>query len=634
MSFWTTSEKINNLLSKITKDKEDLIIKDRDIIYQITSTENQKNKTYFNISSIQLGEYENKLKAFSGINQNDSLFIFKIDYFIPEFLIPIVEYEVYNPITKTPLNLNICEENSINITIPVFIDENNIFKYDDNNSFYNDKCYPYTTINGTDITLNDRKKEYNNNNLAVCENNCNYVEYENETKKVTCECKVKNLFEQLTNININKNKLLNNFIEFSKITNIEIIKCYKRFLSIEGIKYNSGSYILIFIIFFNFISMLIFYSKDLKEIHKNIKNIIKLNIIKNNKNKKSINNSNNKNAINNNKSKINIIKKKSNDKKCKKNKKKEKHNPPLRNIRFKNNKKIYYNNSNNSIFNLNSKNLSKTILKNPTIKSNNKKLQKLKISFINYYNNFNISKNTKKKLSINNNLTNFTDNELNKLKYKDALIFDKRTYFEYYISLLKTKQLFIFTFYTSNDYNSRFIKICLFFFSFSLLYTVNCLFFQDDTIHKIYEDYGKYNFEYQIPQILYSTIISTIITALVKFLSLSEKNIIEIKNYERDIHSNEKIKKVIKVLNIKFITFFTLHFILLIFFWYYLGCFGAVYRNTQLHLLKDTIISFAVSLLYPFIIHLFPGIFRIPALRAINKNKNCLYIMSLIIQFI
>ena len=435
-------------------------------------------------------------------------------------------------------------------------------------------------------------------------------------------------------ININKNKLLNNFIEFSKITNIEIIKCYKRFLSIEGIKYNSGSYILIFIIFFNFISMLIFYSKDLKEIHKNIKNIIKLNIIKNNKNKKSINNSNNKNAINNNKSKINIIKKKSNDKKCKKNKKKEKHNPPLRNIRFKNNKKIYYNNSNNSIFNLNSKNLSKTILKNPTIKSNNKKLQKLKISFINYYNNFNISKNTKKKLSINNNLTNFTDNELNKLKYKDALIFDKRTYFEYYISLLKTKQLFIFTFYTSNDYNSRFIKICLFFFSFSLLYTVNCLFFQDDTIHKIYEDYGKYNFEYQIPQILYSTIISTIITALVKFLSLSEKNIIEIKNYERDIHSNEKIKKVIKVLNIKFITFFTLHFILLIFFWYYLGCFGAVYRNTQLHLLKDTIISFAVSLLYPFIIHLFPGIFRIPALRAINKNKNCLYIMSLIIQFI
>ena len=200
MSFWTTSEKINNLLSKITKDKEDLIIKDRDIIYQITSTENQKNKNYFNISSIQLGEYENKLKAFSGINQNDSLFIFKIDYFIPEFLIPIVEYEVYNPITKTPLNLNICEENSINITIPVFIDENNIFKYDDNNSFYNDKCYPYTTINGTDITLNDRKKEYNNNNLAVCENNCNYVEYENETKKVTCKCKVKNLFEQITNI--------------------------------------------------------------------------------------------------------------------------------------------------------------------------------------------------------------------------------------------------------------------------------------------------------------------------------------------------------------------------------------------------------------------------------------------------
>ena len=106
--------------------------------------------------------------------------------------LPVIEYEVYNPKTKAPLNLSICENYSINIKIPVSIDENNIFKYDPNNSFYNDKCYPYTTINGTDITLNDRKNEYNNNNLAVCENNCNYVEYKNETKKVTCECKVKN----------------------------------------------------------------------------------------------------------------------------------------------------------------------------------------------------------------------------------------------------------------------------------------------------------------------------------------------------------------------------------------------------------------------------------------------------------
>jgi hypothetical protein len=34
-----------------------------------------------------------------------------------------------------------------------------------------------------------------------------------------------------------------------------------------------------------------------------------------------------------------------------------------------------------------------------------------------------------------------TDQELNNLNYEIAIIFDKRTYFQYYFSLLKKKQL-------------------------------------------------------------------------------------------------------------------------------------------------------------------------------------------------
>ena len=48
-------------------------------------------------------------------------------------------------------------------------------------------------------------------------------------------------------------------------------------------------------------------------------------------------------------------------------------------------------------------------------------------------------------------------------------------------------------------------------------------------MHKIYIDDGSYNFIYQIPQILYSSIISGIINFLIKFLSLSQDKIIEIK---------------------------------------------------------------------------------------------------------
>ena len=47
-----------------------------------------------------------------------------------------------------------------------------------------------------------------------------------------------------------------------------------------------------------------------------------------------------------------------------------------------------------------------------------------------------------------------TDYEYNWLIYEDAIKFDKRTNCDYYSSLLRSKQLFIFTFCSFNDYNS------------------------------------------------------------------------------------------------------------------------------------------------------------------------------------
>jgi hypothetical protein len=122
----------------------------------------------------------------------------------------------------------------------------------------------------------------------------------------------------------------------------------------------------------------------------------------------------------------------------------------------------------------------------------------------------------------NNINSNLNDYELNSLSYKEALKFDKRTYLEYYLSLIRTKQLIIFSFFPSNDYNSRIVKICLFFFSFALYYIVNALFFNDSTMHKIYIDEGEFNFIYQIPQILYSAIISAIFNSIIKYFCLSE----------------------------------------------------------------------------------------------------------------
>ena len=229
---------------------------------------------------------------------------------------------------------------------------------------------------------------------------------------------------------------------------------------------------------------------------------------------------------------------------------------------------------------------------------------------------------------------NFNDEELNNLEYDLAVIVDKRSYFQYYWSLLKKKQLILFTFVPSNDYNLLSIKISLFLFSFSLYFTINAFFFSDDTMHKIHEDNGKFNIIYQIPQILYSSIISAIINMILKQLSLSDKNIIRLKQ-ENDINKITNTAKKIKACILtKNIIYFLLNFIFLIFFWYFISCFCSVYKNTQIILIKDTLFSFGLSMLYPFGLNLLPGFFRIPALRSKNRDKKYLYQFSTLVALI
>ena len=118
------------------------------------------------------------------------------------------------------------------------------------------------------------------------------------------------------------------------------------------------------------------------------------------------------------------------------------------------------------------------------------------------------------------------DHQLNNLEYEIAIKYDKRTYFQYYWSLLKKKQLILFTFIPNNDYNLVSVKIALFIVSFSLYFTITGFFFSDETMYKVYEDNGIYNIIFQLPQILFSSLVSTVINMILKQLSLSEKSIL------------------------------------------------------------------------------------------------------------
>ena len=128
--------------------------------------------------------------------------------------------------------------------------------------------------------------------------------------------------------------------------------------------------------------------------------------------------------------------------------------------------------------------------------------------------------------------------------------------------------------------------------------------------------------------------IISIIKNILTILSLTENNIKEIKNEKTFELSIKKMKKIVRYLQIKFILFFAFEFLFLILFWYYLSCFCTVYKNTQVYLIKNTSISFATSLLYPFGLNIIPCILRIPSLKSVKKDKECLYKISKIAQMI
>ena len=632
-----SSGQINFQLDNIVNGDKDIIVNNKDTLIQISSTDNQKNNEDYNISSINLGDCETILKNKYNINQNTSLLILKVDSFIEGLKIPVIQYEVYHPINKSKLDLNLCDNSKIEINIPVSINETILYKYEPKSDYYNDRCFTYTSDNGTDIPLINRREEFKNNNMSLCEVDCEYLGYNNKTKKVKCECDVKKEIS-IINIKIDSKRLYDIFTGVTS-SNIDIIKCYHLLFINKNLLNNIGFYIILIIIIFFVISVFIFIFKGYKLLKKKINFIVSIvNINKNRKNSCiSLNSNLRSNALIT--SKHNNRNKKDNNKDKKR--KKYKNNPPKKKEKKKReNKQNYiFNNSNSNekytssrkmennedlIGNINIKNDKNKNEKKEKL-TNKKKRKKSQLLDKTYLN---------KKISKSNieNHKFLDDYELNSLQYKDALQFDKRTYFQYYLSLLKIGNLFLFSFVPNNDYNSMILKMCIFFFSFGLYYTVNALFFTDSTMGKIYEDNGEYDFIYQIPKILYSNLICTVINIIIKYLSLSEKDIIKIKSIKKKEHINRKVKEIKKCLLIKFTLFYLVSFILLVIFWFYVSCFCAVYKNTQLYLIKDVSISFTLSLIYPFGYYLLPGILRMPSLR--NKNKKFLYTLSLLLQSI
>ena len=246
-----------------------VIYKNKQIL--LTSVINQKNHEEENNITMDLGQCEE-----NNISKNAPLYIIQIISEEIGMKIPIIEYQIYYPLYNDneliKLNLDLCQNTKIDLSISVKID-GKIEKYNPRNDYYNNICFKTTSESGTDITLKDRRNEFVQNNRSLCEENCILKDYDYIKKKAKCSCDIKTDIS-LSDIKFNKTEFFKSFTDINNMLNINIIKCYKYVFKIKELKNNYGFFIIAFVMILYFITLITFLFSSYGNYKKEIKNII------------------------------------------------------------------------------------------------------------------------------------------------------------------------------------------------------------------------------------------------------------------------------------------------------------------------------------------------------------------------
>ena len=540
--------------------------------------------------------------------------IFKIEYRIPEFKIPIIEYNLFSSYGVKKLILNHCRNNKVYYYIPANISDFEDYKYNPQNDYYFNDCLPSTYEDMVDLSVKDRKNEFNRNNMSLCESICTFKGYMNNY--IICECNIKIQFNLFLNPNVSKYDSIYRFnTKEEHKTNIWVIKCLHLIFSKEIFLSNISSTIILAVLFFFIIGSIIFFAKENKIIYNKILMLMKfkypnkennrLNTNKNkNKNNIESNNDNNNDSDNDNNNNDNI------------------------------NKEVIYNKKNgmkhlkrNKFINqFNMKSSKRTLQSNlKSSFSGNRKAKKSKGNIFKILGN-------KKKIEEDDVYGDMTYNELNSLSYQDALVFDQRTLSQYYISIIMTKQLLAFTFHCKNDYNSKIMKIGFLLYIIVIYLVVNTLFIDVSALYQLFISQGYIGILYDPIKIILTTLVSLAIKNILFYIVFTEENIVSLRNLNF-IPNRARIKTVMTIITLKFHLFFVLGIFSLIFFWVYIASFFTIFKKTQIFVIRNSLISFGISMVIPIILGVIPSSLRQAALaNREKKNKLCFYLTTKIIQ--
>ena len=599
----------------------------------------RNNLTYIDLSNCMKNIYEK-----NSLSDDTDLIIIKYDIGdkTDSSMINPVEYKILNSKTGEEISLDVCEDKSIIISYPLsdilnsfvneknlrsleetndknnlnlnlrekflkgkelYLEDNKIDSFDINNKIYTDMCYSFK-LNGKDLILEDRFN-YLYPLFSFCESNCIYDKIDFLNERAYCNCSAKD------SLNFDRNaELLDNKVDVKEVKKNQkgiIIKCLSK---ISDMSKNFGFFygLIIFLVEIAMILLTIFYSY--KVFMMRIKKKFDIN------NDKSSNDDNiNNNIVTENIENISIKGKNKNeeiiktterhlesenppkrknkdieeDKKkesSKKHTKKEKNEKDPEVINIKKNKK----NSTKNIYDLKEEKISSTKsynLYNDKSSSNNISVKELDDDD----NIFDLIKLEQKVLTIDYDMT-IQKNKTDIIIMILAEILDKIYIFKAIFFLSKYE---IFSIYFS-----------LYLLWHMLVLSFICLFYNNNTLHKIWIKNNYPNLSFHLTFGFISCIISFIIYKGLYILINNNKKIKEIESIPKENKSviNEQYKKMMYWHQIKLIIFYAIEFILVIFFTLYLTGFCGIYIATKTKLVE----SYGIALIEVVIIKILYGL--------------------------
>ena len=606
-----------------------------------------------NVPEIDFGECVSNLKE--SYNIEDDLVVAVITKMVDGVNYPIMKsFSIFDPKSGNKLPYeDVCQNDSFivkenlfmkfnisknDINALIYLTQQNIDIFNLSSAFYTDICYDFNSpIEGKDIPLKDRIALYYPN-ITLCENDCENIGVNLTSLKAICNCD----YNEFINNNVLSahrfyQKEISQLKGVISDTNIEVVKCYKFFLSMKYFLSSPGCFIIIGLMIILIIITIIFFCKSLFQIRKYTLNITnkflsyttyqrnKLYINSLQLNGKNINvppkkneniETNNINGIKNSKRKSKIEKRKTfipikpkkstitiNNYKSKSiisiNELKSSlnnENSPESKIIINNRKSIIrYNSkiltSNKSLFRTGSKGNIEEFLVN-----SNDKINSNKQSTPSFQPSLENNLNTNLKDELKNDMDEYLSTEYGDMDYDDAINRDKRSFCVYYYDRLKISQLILSTLYAKDPLIPRPIKILLLIIDIDLYLFVNGLFFTEDYISEILhisKDENIMDFlERFMDRVVYITTVGVIVNYMIEFFFIEEKKIKGIFKREKNnfVILKYKITIIIKTITLRYKLFLLVSFFIISFSFYYVICFNSVYPSMKDEWIKTSII--------------------------------------------